>query len=677
MMKRRILAVLVLLFITQLASKEFGLALDELPMDAGPYIDKVRYELVMNTDDQVDKLINGEVDIIGNQFDPTYLGQLYSADDIEVYQHQRLGYGITEINCKKYPMNITDFRRAVAFASNKHKIIEDGWLGLASLIDCHIPKQHPASIEEDMEYHYYDEQIEIAANLLENAGFVDTDDDGWREGPGLSGPGTVELDTIIVEGHPTTQVDIFVDVIVQAMLKLNISAEALQTSFQDYEPRLNTHGDYDMIVHTVDWENLDLDKYARDHSSDYLEVDGFNAPNWSNSTWDVHAETVLHSTDYGDILDAVEIMENVWVHSCPGIVMYQNTYFTAARTDKYDGITPTIFNGAPSFFTNLRVHKKEGNIYGGTYIWSQPSDLVTFNPFSINSASAGNILDMLYDPLVRIDLNGMDLKWMYDDFSVFTHDDDSEIPEGYTRIIVDIIEDAVWSDGSAITAEDFVFTLTFLRDNATEFGSDLANMTSCESPSTYRFICEFNTESYWHWHSIAYKNVLPSHIWSMYVDDYNTYQPSPSQLDQMVLSGPFLPTKWVQKNYIELSYNPDYFRGFGGLALSGPEDFYFWQGSSGNHINWTVTRGTPTSYELYQNGSVIDSITWDDPIYHFNIDNFDPGVYNFTLVIDDTEIAASDTVIVTVRTDETSPLIDSPSDISFGRGGSFYNMESG
>jgi ABC-type transport system substrate-binding protein len=196
-----------------------------------------------------------------------------------------------------------------------------------------------------MLYHYYDENVDEGAALLALEGFIDSDEDGWLEGPGPDGPGTVELDPIVVEGHPTTQIDIFVDTVVQALLNLNISAEARQTSFNDYNPRLNYHGDYDMVFHGLNWNSLDLDYYARDMSTEYVNTPLYNTPNWSNATWDSHVDTVLHSTDYDEILDAVTEMENIWVHAQPALIMYQNTYFTAARTDNFEGITPTIFDG--------------------------------------------------------------------------------------------------------------------------------------------------------------------------------------------------------------------------------------------------------------------------------------------------------------------------------------------
>ena len=526
----------------------------------GPFVDKLVFKVIQDDTQQVLALIDGDVDIIGRQLDPIFLDGLYDNEDIEVSDILRLGYGITEINCAKYPMNITNFRRAVAFALDKYRIIEDGWLGLSELLDCHIPRQHPASIEEDMLYHYYDENIEEGARLLELAGFVDSDDDGWLEGPGPTGPGTVELETIVVEGHPTTQIDIFVDIVVQALLNLNINAEARQTSF-DYNP-LIYHPDYDMIFRNVEWDSLALDDYAREYSTEYINVPGYNIPNWSNATWDSYADIILHSTDYDEILDAVRKMEDIWVHAQPSIVMFQNTYFTAARTDTYEGIIPTIFDGMPSYYTNLKVHRRGGDLFGGTYVWANPLDILSFNPLSGNSAYAKNVLDMMYDPLLRFDPYGNLMNWLADSYMIETHSDNSFVLENHVRITFNLVDNATWSDGLPLTAQDVAFTFNLiLEENPIALLSwvNFRNIFAAYAPTDSTFVLEFSEESYWYLYNIAEIPILPKHMWVNYLENYDDYQPSPSTIDNMVVSGPFKPTTWVRDDFVEMEYNPLFF----------------------------------------------------------------------------------------------------------------------
>jgi ABC-type transport system substrate-binding protein len=165
---------------------------------------------------------------------------------------------------------------------------------------------------------------------------------------------------------------------------------------------------------------------------------------------------------------------------------------------------------------------------------------------------------MIFDYLIRQGPDGEDVLWMCEDVTILTHSDDPFVPEGHTRFLVDIIQNATWSDGVPITAEDFAFSFNFERDYVPFSG--LENMVACYASSTYRLFCEFDIESIWLWHNIGYRPLLPKQVWAEYGENYWQHQPSPETLDEMVISGPFKPTLWIPREYEELTQNPDYFK---------------------------------------------------------------------------------------------------------------------
>ena len=74
-------------------------------------------------------------------------------------------------------------------------------------------------------------------------------------------------------------------------------------------------------------------------------------------------------------------------------------------------------------------------------------------------------------------------------------------------------------------------------------------------------VVEFGSESYWHLHSVAYKPILPKHVFvDIGVNDWNIWQPVPP-IDAMVTSGPFNVSEYVPGEFTELTYNPNYFFG--------------------------------------------------------------------------------------------------------------------
>ena len=149
----------------------------------GPYVDKLVYKEITGDDQQVLALINNQVDMMSDQVDPQYIPQLDAAANIELKSITRNGFGHLTINCAKYPYNITAFRRALAFALDKEKISAEVWEGESQPHDSPVPLANPWCIEGEMPFTYYAAQPIIGNQLLDDAGFLDIDADGFREAP--------------------------------------------------------------------------------------------------------------------------------------------------------------------------------------------------------------------------------------------------------------------------------------------------------------------------------------------------------------------------------------------------------------------------------------------------------------------------------------------------------------
>ena len=113
----------------------------------GPYVDKVVYKVVEGEDQRILAIQNDEIDMIGEMIDPTHLATLEADEDIEIAPTLRNGYGYISINTAKYPLNITAFRRALAFALDKQAISDDAWDGLSQPLDSCVPVINPFSCE--------------------------------------------------------------------------------------------------------------------------------------------------------------------------------------------------------------------------------------------------------------------------------------------------------------------------------------------------------------------------------------------------------------------------------------------------------------------------------------------------------------------------------------------------
>ncbi len=122
-----------------------------------------------------------------------------------------------------------------------------------------------------------------------------------------------------------------------------------------------------------------------------------------------------------------------------------------------------------------------------------------------------------------------------------------------------MIQNATWTDGEPITAEDAAFSLNYYRDApGNPYGTDLTNLTAAYANSPYTLEAEFNTESYWHLQRVGYKPIIPRHIFTQIgTEGWNTWNPNPPE-EEMVTSGPFNVSEYVASEYCDLSKNDNY-----------------------------------------------------------------------------------------------------------------------
>jgi len=186
---------------------------------------------------------------------------------------------------------------------------------------------------------------------------------------------------------------------------------------------------------------------------------------------------------------------------------------------------------------------------GGTIIIGIKGDVDTFNPLFAESSSAQEITHLFLLGLADLDEN-----------SEFTPELAKEWKhsEDYLKLTYYLREDAVWSDGVPITAEDVKFTFDLLMDTVvasprqgyTEFIKEVI----VEDAHTVTF--EF-TEAYPAQIFDTAGEVLPKHILENI--DRATFR-SHEFGRNPISSGPFKLNKWVAQQYIEVVPNEKYFK---------------------------------------------------------------------------------------------------------------------
>ncbi|MBD3158431.1 MAG: hypothetical protein GF309_06525 [Candidatus Lokiarchaeota archaeon] len=519
------------------------------------FLDKIVLDSIYG-EEAIQALLDDEIQAIDDTIQWQYLDELSEAESIRIAEIPRNGYGYLCINCQKYPLNLTAFRRAFSFAIDKERMCDETWEGHAYPQDSVVPRKSPWSIEEDLPYHYYESEISRANQILDHAGFDDIDGDSFREAPN----GEVFNVTIETPDSASFAMEIG-EIAEQALRTIGINAIFVPTEFYDYLNRLYFHGDYDMVFTGRTFSDFDLDWLAYEYWSEYADKPYYNFPNFQNDTYDSWRDQLLHATEYDKVYEAAREMQKILFYQCPIVPCYSNFEISAYRNDRFEGFVNDVSEGPISFWTSLQVHLREdqGGPFGGTLHRSFPLAIGSFNIFKQCCYGVEQFYTLFYDSLMRRGPDGKTVPWLAESYIVETHDDNDYISPEHVRFTFDLIQNATWTDGKPITAEDVAFSFNYYGNTVgNPFRRGLEGMIASYVEGNDKFVIEFNTTSYWHLHTIGYKPIIPKHVFKNITGtDYQHYYSVPPE-EEMVTSGPYNVSA-LENRYVEFSRNPNYF----------------------------------------------------------------------------------------------------------------------
>ena len=528
-------------------------------LNVGPYVDKGVFK-VIGGDQEVLSLLADEIDMMDGFFNPVYLDTLAADPDIDIFSALRNGYGHITINCRDAPLNESVLRRAFAFAFDKTAVTVDIMDGFSQEHDSLVPYPNSWCVEDLFTYHYYTDQTTIGNQLLNDSGLFPFDEAGeYRTYKGQPFDINIEYsaDSPEVAGG-TAQIG------VDALRRLHINAATRAADFNEYISRLDSHGDYDMVFYAFNFVSDDVDWLAYEYWSEYADEPYQNPTNFRNETYDSWRNQLLYGTTYEDIYEAAAEMQKILQYNVPRLVVYENTYMQGYRTDQFTGYVEDLGRYIAGPWTSRKIHRIDGNS-GGTVRVSLGTDPDSFNIFITRSAYAGMLNHNLWPSLYSQSPALTPWPYIAESLRIETHSDNPAIHDGNTRFTIDIIQNATWSDGEDLTAEDVAFTFNYAFESGAygnPFGTDIGDLVASYAPTPYRAVIEFNTESYWHFSNFAFDYIIPEHIFNdetgIGFEGWNTWNPVFDPAEPYVTSGPFLLTNYEFGEFYELTANPNF-----------------------------------------------------------------------------------------------------------------------
>ncbi|MCA9975320.1 MAG: hypothetical protein KC413_06200, partial [Anaerolineales bacterium] len=173
-----------------------------------PYLQSVTFKFIPDTNQLVAQLLSGQCDI-GTQ-DGLNVSQspfLIEAESsgllIPYFQtgtvFEHIDFGINSYGDYGDGIGRPDWfedvrvRQAMTMCTDRESMVDNILYGRSEVIHTYIPTVHPLYPEEGLTEWPYD--VEAANALLDEAGYIDNDGDGWREDPATGVPFRVTLGT--------------------------------------------------------------------------------------------------------------------------------------------------------------------------------------------------------------------------------------------------------------------------------------------------------------------------------------------------------------------------------------------------------------------------------------------------------------------------------------------------
>jgi hypothetical protein len=256
------------------------------------------------------------------------------------------GFFYLAFNMRKAPFNDINFRRAISYAVDKDFIVDRllGGFGIKGQLP--ISPINPAYINSSAVAPPFD--LNQARSILDAAGYVDSNSDGWRELPG-GGPLRYTILTPAKDYDPV-RADAGIS-IANNLKAIGLNIDSAPTAFDAIVSAVFTAVQFDMYI--LGWVTLGPfpELYLGDFFSCAADATlgvGSNSPGYCNAEFEAKMTIMDSSMNDAARIQAAKDAEGILVRDLPYDTLYNTRQIEAFRADVWSGWTDVngeIFNG--------------------------------------------------------------------------------------------------------------------------------------------------------------------------------------------------------------------------------------------------------------------------------------------------------------------------------------------
>ena len=315
-----------------------------------PTIDEVYFDLYTNADTMTQDLKAGLIDVASG-VPPAQYDQVSQQDGFTGFEGNLYMWEYLCFNCYDQPsskghpvLKDVKFRQALNWAVDKERLVAIGWNGRGRPATTIMP---PGEWPADFDAHYeptpeeaYGFDIAKANQLLDEAGYTDSNGDGIREYKGKN----IKLRLTARTQSPESQSegklitgwfkDCGLDIVYSVM-----EDGALSDDLYSYDKSGAYAPDYDMYL----WSYAG---YADpgDTLASFItdQIEWWNDPCWSNAEYDTLCDLQFSQMDKAERLDSIHRMQQIFYVESPQIALTYPDTVEVANTADWEGWVPFL-----------------------------------------------------------------------------------------------------------------------------------------------------------------------------------------------------------------------------------------------------------------------------------------------------------------------------------------------
>lgn len=225
----------------------------------GAFIDSITYRIYEDANSMTLALLNGEIDVCGSSINVAAQNQIKQNEGYTVLNSMSLGYGYLGFNYNNEFLADNNVRLAIAHVIDREAMVNTARSGGAVPMYWPVSPAYPDLITSDIRFPELD--VEKGNQILEEAGYVDTNGDGIREKDGK------DMALTLTCRSSTLDVDACASVLKANIetLGIKVTTEILESAtYVDKVTKQKTHDMNYIEWGTIDDPDMSLQLYQTD-----------------------------------------------------------------------------------------------------------------------------------------------------------------------------------------------------------------------------------------------------------------------------------------------------------------------------------------------------------------------------------------------------------------------------